>query len=165
MRTIPSTPSHPFLVPARRSAFRRAAVVLPRILIVLCVLTGAMYAAAPGAYAAFGLGKLFLDSKTGAEDYLFTAGNTVFAQGNIDAADPTKAPGRSYQFTFTDPSGAIRSASTCTPTGAVNNAAVWGSYTLSSSDPTSTATNWRVVLRQYTDSRCTTLEKTSTAVG
>src|SRR3954447_11409657 len=160
MPTPPSTTADPACTPPRRPASRR----LTRMLVFLCILTGGMYAAAPGAYAQFALGKLFLDSKTGSENYLFTSGNTVFAQGTIDAAD-TKAPGRSYQFTFSDASGATRSISACTPTGAVNNAAVWASYTLTSSDPPSTSTNWRVVLRQYTDSRCATLEKTSTAVG
>src|SRR5215218_6892795 len=160
MLTTPSPTADSAGTPLRPQASRR----LARILVVLCILTGATYAAAPGAYAAFGLSKLVLDSKTGSENYLFTSGNTVFAQGNVDGAD-SKVPGRAYQFTFTDASGATRSVSPCTANGTVNNAAVWSSYTLTASDPLSTSTSWRVVLRQYSDSRCTAVEKTSTAVS
>src|SRR5215212_11443444 len=113
--------------------------------------------------AAVSMTTLNLNSKTGAENYVFTAGNTIVAQGKVDAADQNHL-GRSYRFVFTDPTGAVRGMTACTPAGAAGGA-VSGSYTVQPSDPASTSATWKVLIRQYVDQGCATLEKASGALA
>src|SRR5215213_2943728 len=92
--------------------------------------------------AAVNMTTLNLNAKTGAENYVFTAGNTIVAQGKVDAADSTHL-GRSYRFVFTDPAGATKGTTACTPNGAAGGA-VSGSYAVQPSDPVSTSATWKV---------------------
>ena len=64
--------------------------------------------AAPSAMAKFSLKALRLGSSSGAVDYLYTAGNTVVAQGWVDRH-------RYYRFDVYDPSGTVRWSSACRP--------------------------------------------------
>ncbi len=98
--------------------------------------------AAPAALGQFGVKKLRLGSASGAEDYLYTAGNTVVEQGTVDRA-------RYYRFNVYDASGSVRWTSSCRPSPA--NRTVTGSYTLQSSDPLSDATAWRFRLREFSN--------------
>src|SRR5215210_2397342 len=113
--------------------------------------------------AAVTLQTLNLNAKTGPENYVFTAGNTIVAQGKVDAADQNHL-GRSYRFVFTDPTGAVRGMTACTPAGAAGGA-VSGSYTVQPSDPVSTSATWKVLIRQYVDQGCASLEKASGALA
>ena len=49
--------------------------------------------------AQFGLARLRQTSATGAENYLYTDGGVVFAQGTVDAAY--------YRFSVVDPTGTV----------------------------------------------------------
>ena len=59
--------------------------------------------------AAFGVQKLRQGSAAGAENYLFTDGDLVFAQGTVDA-------GTFYRFSVLDAGGSVRSSSSCIQT-------------------------------------------------
>ena len=106
--------------------------------------------AAP-AEAAFSLAKLRVGSASGSENYVFTAGNTVHAEGSVDSS-------RSFRFVITDPSGAVQSISACR---ASTGGTVTNLYTVRATDPVSANTAWRYRLEQYTSSVCDGLpEKT-----
>jgi hypothetical protein len=64
--------------------------------------------ATPIALAKFSVKKLHVGSVAGAEDYLFTPGNTVVEQATVDR-------GRYYRFDVYDASGTIRLATACRP--------------------------------------------------
>src|SRR5215211_1927938 len=143
----------------QRSSLRRSLIAGPGLLaaLLLCL-------AAPSvAGAAVNVGTLNLDSKTGPENYVFTAGNTIYAQGKVDSADSSHL-GRSHRFVFTDPAGAVRGMTACTPNGSAGGA-VSGAYAVQASDPASNSATWKVVNRQYLDQQCATLEKASGAVA
>ncbi|MCA1706325.1 MAG: right-handed parallel beta-helix repeat-containing protein [Actinobacteria bacterium] len=118
---------------------------------------------APDARAAVSTSKLLLNSQSGPEDYVFTAADSVYAQGTVDPAD-TKHRGRSYRFEYRDPEGTVRATTACTPNGK-SGGTVFGNYTLQPGDPISTATGWSVVLKQYLDKGCTKSEASSQPVG
>jgi len=113
----------------------------------------------PAANAAVTTNKLLRNASAGPEDYVFTAGDSVYGQGTVDPAD-AKHKTRSYRFAFRDPSGATRSTTACTANPRAGGA-VFGSYAIQPSDPVSAATGWSVVLSQYTDKQCTKLEASS----
>src|SRR4051812_31120373 len=83
------------------------------------------------AQAAMTVSKLRLGSVRGAENYLFTAGDQIVAQGIVDA-------GTHYRFVVTDPSGAVRATSACRLSPA--NGSVTNGYLLQSGDPVSAST-------------------------
>src|SRR5262249_25583607 len=130
-RTEPPAHGSPSAARSRRLVF---AVLLA---LVACL------AVAPIAQATqvkFAVRKLHLGSASGAEDYLYTAGNTVVAQASVDR-------GRYYRFDVYDPSGAVRQTSACRL--APRNGNVTGGYTLQSTDSLSDATAWRFRLREF----------------
>src|SRR5436305_7889216 len=96
--------------------------------------------AAPGALAAFSVQKLRLSTKSGAEDYLYTAGNTVVEQATVNS-------GRYYRFDVYDPSAKVHLTTACRP--APGNGVVTGTYVVQSGDPLSNATAWRFRLREF----------------
>ena len=109
--------------------------------LVLCLV------AAPMAQAKFGLKALHLGSNSGAQDYLFTAGNSVVEQAQVDR-------GRYYRFDVYDPSGTVHQSSACRP--APHNGSVNSSYRLQSGDPLSSATAWRFRVREFASSSACT---------
>jgi hypothetical protein len=135
------------MTPARR------ALLVVAVLAVLLAIAGAPASAAPT------LSKLTQNNANGAENYVYTAGNTVVINGSVDPADSTHA-GRAYRMFFKMPSGATRSSSTCTRDGA-KGANVTASYTLTAADPPSDGASWSAVLEQYLDAGCTTLERSA----
>jgi len=115
--------------------------------LVLAVLTLLLaVAAAPGvASAAMGVSKLRAGGPLGTENYLYTAGDSVFATGSVDA-------GSYYRFVVSDPSAVAHSTSTCAAAPANN--AVSGSYVVQAGDPVSTSTAWRFQLQQFATAGC-----------
>src|SRR5919202_1004171 len=83
---------------------------------------------------------------SGAEGYLFTAGDTGYARGAADA-------GKYYRFVVTDPGGATRATSACRPSPK-GNGGVSNSYVVAATDPVSTATAWRYQLQQFDAAGC-----------
>jgi hypothetical protein len=83
---------------------------IKRLVLVLATLVAA-FAAGPNVASAAttNLSKLRVGSSLGAEDYLYTAGNAVYASGTAEA-------GSYYRFVVSDPSGAARSTSACAAT-------------------------------------------------
>src|SRR3954452_5693951 len=72
------------------------------------------------------LSKLRLGSATGAENYLFAAGDQVAPRGPVAAS-------RHYQCVVTDPSGTARATSVCRPSP--GRGSVTSSYVVQSGDP------------------------------
>ncbi len=105
--------------------------------LVLCLV------AAPMAQAKFTLKALHLGTNSGAQDYLFTAGNTVVEQAQVDR-------GRYYRFDVYDPSGTVHQSSACR--AAPHNGSVTSLYTLQAGDPLSGATAWRYRVREFASS-------------
>ena len=103
--------------------------------------TAGVASAGPGA----GLSKLRLNGPLGAENYLYTAGDSVFATGSVD-------PGSYYRFVVTDPSAVAHSTSACAKAQASN--AVGGSYAVQVGDAVSTSTAWRFQLQQFAAAGC-----------
>jgi hypothetical protein len=102
---------------------------------------------APAAVGVFSLDRLRLGDASGPENYIYTAGNTVFPDGGVD-------PGTYYKFVVKDPAGTVRNPSfPCTPAGSFTSAD--NRYTVQPSDPASTGTAWKFTLNQYTSSSCT----------
>src|SRR4051795_5616827 len=91
------------------------------------------------------LSKLRLGSATGAENYLFAAGDQVVAQGSVDAS-------RHYQFVVTDPSATVRATSACRPSP--GRGSVTSGYVVQNGDPVSASTAWRVQLQQFVSATC-----------
>src|SRR3954452_16193289 len=99
------------------------------------------------------LSKLRLGSATGAENYLFAAGDQVVAQGSVDAS-------RHYRFVVTDPNGTVRATSACRPSP--GRGSVTSGYVVQSGDPVSASTAWRVQLQQFVSADCSgTPQKTA----
>jgi hypothetical protein len=97
---------------------------------------------APSAFAKFGVKALHVGTKSGAVDYLYTAGNTVVEQGFVDRK-------RYYHFDVSDASGTVRWSSACRP--ATPSGTVSGSYTVQATDPLSTSNGWRFRLREFSN--------------
>ncbi len=100
----------------------------------------ACLALAPIAQAKFSAKKLHVGTASGAEDYLYTAGNTIVEQASVDR-------GHYYRFDVYDPSGTVRLTSACRP--APHNGNVTTGYTLQSNDPLSASTAWRFRIREF----------------
>src|SRR5215212_6510540 len=102
---------------------------------------------APAAIGVFSFDRLRLGSLSGPEDTVYTSSNAIVPDANADA-------GSYYRFVVTDPTGAVRNGSfPCT--AAAQFGATDNTYTVSATDPTSTATPWKYTLNQYTTSNCT----------
>jgi hypothetical protein len=116
---------------------KRLALVLTTV-VVLC-------AAGPSiASGATTLSKLRLGS-LGAEDYLYTAGNSVQANGTVDG-------GSYYRFVVSDPDGTVHGTSACNQANS-NGKARW-TYVVQPSDPVSTGTAWQFQLQQFGSAGC-----------
>src|SRR5215213_1951604 len=89
--------------------------------------------------------KLRLGTATGPENYLFTAGDQVVAQGSVDAS-------RHYRFMVSDPSGTVRATSACRPSP--GRGSVSSPYVVQSGDPVSASTAWRDQLQQFGSADC-----------
>src|SRR2546423_190969 len=99
-----------------------AALLTAALLVVLA------FAAVP-ASAAPAMSQLRLGGSGGAENYMYTAGDTIYATG-------TAAVGRYYRFGVIVPGGSFQATSACAPVpvgGSVNN-----TYAIQPSDPVST---------------------------
>jgi hypothetical protein len=94
---------------------------------------------------AFAAGKLFLGSLAGPENYIYTAGDAIVSDSDIDASSSSTK--RAYKFFVLDASNAVRNSPTCTLNGA--GGGVSYSYTVQASDPPSTSADYEWVLRQY----------------
>ena len=111
------------------------------------VLTTVLFLCAAGPGIASGqttLSKLRLGS-LGAENYLYTAGNSVQATGTVDG-------GSYYRFVVSDPDGTVRGTSACDQ--ARSNSKVHWTYVVQPSDPVSTGTAWRFQLQQFGSAGC-----------
>src|SRR4051812_31049325 len=89
--------------------------------------------------------KLRLGSATGAENYLFAAGDQVVAQGTVDA-------GAHYRFVVSDPGGTERAKSACRRSP--GRGSVTSGYVVQSGDPISASTAWRDQLQQFGSADC-----------
>src|SRR4051812_9423288 len=97
------------------------------------------------AEATMTVSKLRLGSTTGAENYLFAAGDHVVGQGSVDL-------GKHYRFVVSDAGGTVRATSACRPSptkGSVSN-----DYAVQSGDPVSTTTAWRNQLQEFNSTDC-----------
>src|SRR4029453_1173288 len=86
---------------------------------------------------------LRVGNSVGPEDYVFVAGNVVYAEGQVDS-------NKYYKWIVRDPSGNAVQTTTCPAiptTGAVSN-----SYTIKSTDPVSNASLWTYELHQFSSS-------------
>ncbi|MDQ3889734.1 MAG: Ig-like domain-containing protein, partial [Actinomycetota bacterium] len=103
-------------------------------------------ASAPAAQGVFSLDRLRLGGAAGPENYLYTAGDTIFPDGGADA-------GTYYRFLVTDASGVVRNpASPCRPASEFPLAD--NTYTVRGADPISTAASWKYTLQQFANSTC-----------
>ena len=103
---------------------------------------------APATPGVFSLDRLRLGSTSGPENYLYTAGNTIYPDGGIDAG------ANYYKVVVTDTLGTIRNPGfPCTP--GANFATANNSYTVSPSDPVSNSVYWKYTLQQFANSSCT----------
>lgn len=105
--------------------------------------------ASRAAYAAFGLTSLHLNAAGGSEDYMYTAGNTIFLVAGVDNADAGH-PGRSYRVVFSNPGGTPIMTFSCTPNGNPGTfTSSANAYTVQASDPASAGTGYSVTLNQF----------------
>ena len=104
------------------------------------------FAAVPQAAdaAQFGLARLRQTSATGAENYLYTDGGVVFAQGTVDAAY--------YRFSVVDPTGTVKASTACAQS--LSKHGVNFKYTIQPTDPTTGATAWRFRLDEWSNFAC-----------
>ena len=98
------------------------------------------------ALAGFSVSKLRLGGSAGLENYLYTAGDTVWAEGTVDA-------GKYYRFVVTDPAGTERASSACAPTAAGGKRG--NGYAIKATDPASGSNAWRYQLKQFSGAGCT----------
>jgi hypothetical protein len=96
--------------------------------------------------ASFGISKLRHGSASGAEDYLYTAGNVIFPDASVDS-------NRYYRFVVRDSNGAQRGSVPCTSTNGFSSTN--NTYTVPSDAPVSTTSAWRYTLEEFTNSSCT----------
>src|ERR1051326_1069335 len=107
---------------------------------------------------AFGIAKLHIGTSTGAEDYIFTAGDTVVVEYTVDPRD-SGHPNRSHRIIIKDGSGAVRNVPVCI---ANTSGSLFYSYTIQPNDPPSTAADWTATLEQLLTADCSgAVEKTS----
>ncbi len=85
----------------RARSAKRLVLVVVTLLLALAAAPG-VASAGPGA----GISKLRVGGALGAENYLYTAGDSVFASGSVDA-------GSYYRFVVTDPGAVAHSTSAC----------------------------------------------------
>ena len=103
---------------------------------------------APATPGVFSLDRLRLGSVTGPENYLYTAGNSIYPEGGIDAG------AFYYKVVVTDTAGTVRNpAFPCTPSA--NFTTANNSYNVSPSDPVSNSVYWKFTLQQFANSSCT----------
>ncbi|MEK6275737.1 MAG: hypothetical protein AABM30_10405, partial [Actinomycetota bacterium] len=95
---------------------------------------------------AFGVGKLHLGSIAGDENYIYTAGNTIVSDSDIEASGNVNNQ-RYYKFFILDASNSVRNSPTCTSNG--GGGSLTYSYTVQTSDPVSNAAYYTFLLRQY----------------
>ncbi len=115
-------------------------------LLVIALIAALQASAAPAASGVFSLDRLRLGGSSGAEDYVFTAGNVIFPDGGADT-------GSYYKFVVTDGAATVRNPSfPCTPASSFSSAD--NTYAVQASDPTSTGTGWKYTLKQYATSTC-----------
>src|SRR5215208_7322100 len=116
---------------------------LKRLLLTFAVAAIALACLPSVAHAAnFGVQKLRQGGSTGTENYVYTDGGVVFAQGTVDA-------GSYYRFTVLDGSGNARSSSNCAQT-LLKKGATW-KYTIQPSDPVTTTTGWRFRIDEWSN--------------
>jgi hypothetical protein len=133
-------------IPGASQRVRRALAYGLFALLVIAIIAALQASAAPAASGVFSLDRLRLGGSTGAEDYVFTAGNVIFPDGGADT-------GSYYKFVVTDSAGTVRNPSfPCTPASGFSSAD--NTYALQASDPTSTGTGWKYTLKQYATSTC-----------
>ena len=103
---------------------------------------------APATPGVFSLDRLRLGSVAGPENYLYTAGNSIYPDGGIDAG------AFYYKVVVTDTAGTVRNpAFPCTP--GANFTTANNSYNVSPSDPVSNSVYWKFTLQQFANSSCT----------
>jgi large repetitive protein len=95
--------------------------------------------------ATFGLTRLRENSSSGAENYIYTDGGTVFAQASIDS-------GIYYRFTVLDATGAIRAQSSCSQS-LVKGTRTY-TYAIQPTDPVTTTTAWRFRVEEWNNVAC-----------
>jgi hypothetical protein len=93
-------------LPAGRAHHWRIAVIVTGLVLV----AGVVGSSAPSSAATstFSLDRLRIGGAAGAENYVFTAGDTVYPQGGVD-------PGSYYRFVVTDAASTIRRAAVLSP--------------------------------------------------
>jgi hypothetical protein len=95
--------------------------------------------------AGFGVNRLRESNATGAENYLYTDGGVVFAQGTVDA-------GIWYRFSVLDAGGTVRSSSSCIQTVLKGSATY--KYTIQPTDPVTSANGWRFRIEEWNNALC-----------
>src|SRR5437764_3277220 len=124
----------------------RTAAHNPRRGLLLAAVLGTIVlslACAQGAFAAANatMGPLLQGSSTGAEDYLYTAGNTIFTQATGFKPNPE------YRYEVVAPDGTtIKQASSCF----ANSSPQSDSYTVSAGDAASGASGYRYRIVEFT---------------
>jgi len=133
-------------IPDASRRVRRALAYGLFALLVIALIAALQASAAPAASGVFSLDRLRLGGSSGAEDYVFTAGNVIFPDGGADT-------GSYYKFVVTDGAATVRNPSfPCTPASGFSSAD--NTYAVQASDPTSTGTGWKYTLKQYATSTC-----------
>src|SRR6266480_1379712 len=133
-------------IPDASRRVRRALAYGLFALLVIALIAALQASAAPAASGVFSLDRLRLGGSSGAEDYVFTAGNVIFPDGGADT-------GSYYKFVVTDGAATVRNPSfPCTPASSFSSAD--NTYAVQASDPTSTGTGWKYTLKQYATSTC-----------
>jgi hypothetical protein len=118
---------------------------LRRSFVVFLALLVAAAVAPATASAKFGLSKLRLGSSSGAENYIYTDGNAVFAQASVDRSSY-------YRFTVLDSGGSVRSSTGCIPSMLKKTAN--STWAIQPTEPVTTTTGWRFKLEQWTNAAC-----------
>jgi hypothetical protein len=99
---------------------------------------------------AFGLSRLRLGSAAGAENYMYTVGDVIYPEGDVDNS-------KWYRLEVRDASNVLRSSFACTPTSSFSTTN--NSYTIQSSDPVSTSADYMFKLTQFNNNTCTSVDK------
>jgi hypothetical protein len=117
-----------------------------RIVLAFVALAIALAAVPQAANAAgFGVNRLRESNATGAENYLYTDGGVVFAQGTVDA-------GIWYRFSVLDAGGTVRSSSSCIQTVLKGSATY--KYAIQPTDPVTSANGWRFRIEEWNNALC-----------
>ena len=94
--------------------------------------------------AQFGVTRLRQNTSAGAENYLFTDGGSVFAEGRVDPAY--------YRFSVISPTGTVGASTTCKQSLVRGSASY--TYAIKATDATTGATAWRVRLEEWNNFAC-----------